>query len=94
MFILLALIVIFLVSRLAWFYVAFETSLIPITLIVLGWGYQPERLGAARALILYTIVASLPLLVIIFYLSAYGLREMGMPLISLPVTQSNLTRTE
>ncbi len=44
------------------FYILFETSLIPTLLLILGWGYQPERLQARIYLILYTVAASLPLL--------------------------------
>ncbi len=44
------------------FYILFETSLIPTLLLILGWGYQPERLQARIYLILYTVTASLPLL--------------------------------
>jgi NADH-ubiquinone oxidoreductase chain 4 len=32
-----------------------------------GWGYQPERLQAGIYLLLYTIFASLPLLISIFF---------------------------
>nr|AVW86186.1 NADH dehydrogenase subunit 4 [Eulepethus nanhaiensis] len=44
------------------FYIMFESSLIPTLLLILGWGYQPERLQAGMYLMLYTITASLPLL--------------------------------
>ena len=44
------------------FYLIFELSLLPIRILIMGWGYQPERLPAALAIILYTIIASLPLL--------------------------------
>nr|QNH94185.1 NADH dehydrogenase subunit 4 [Eochionelasmus coreana] len=50
------------------FYVFFEGSLIPIYLLIVGWGYQPERLQAGLYLLLYTIFASLPLLISIFYI--------------------------
>ena len=50
------------------FYVFFEGSLIPIYMLIMGWGYQPERLQAGVYLLLYTIFASLPLLVSLFYL--------------------------
>nr|AIY61680.1 NADH dehydrogenase subunit 4 [Serritermes serrifer] len=50
------------------FYVFFESSLIPTFILVLGWGYQPERVQAGIYLLLYTILASLPLLAGIFYL--------------------------
>lgn len=45
------------------FYVIFEASLIPIFLLVLGWGYQPERVSASYYLLFYTLTASLPLLI-------------------------------
>lgn len=48
-----------------WFYVFFEASLVPTLALILGWGYQPERLQAGIYIILYTITASLPLLVLI-----------------------------
>nr|YP_010263889.1 NADH dehydrogenase subunit 4 [Nodularia douglasiae]UIF91950.1 NADH dehydrogenase subunit 4 [Nodularia douglasiae] len=47
------------------FYIMFEFSLIPILLIILGWGYQPERLQAGKYMLLYTVSASLPLLILI-----------------------------
>nr|UDU84716.1 NADH dehydrogenase subunit 4 [Pyrgopsella youngi] len=51
------------------FYIFFEGSLIPIYLLIIGWGYQPERLQAGVYLLLYTIFASLPLLISIFFTS-------------------------
>nr|YP_009111457.1 NADH dehydrogenase subunit 4 [Asiotmethis jubatus]AHA42378.1 NADH dehydrogenase subunit 4 [Asiotmethis jubatus] len=48
------------------FYIFFEASLIPTLLLILGWGYQPERLQAGIYLIFYTMVASLPLLLVLF----------------------------
>nr|YP_010278737.1 NADH dehydrogenase subunit 4 [Apachyus feae]UKE80569.1 NADH dehydrogenase subunit 4 [Apachyus feae] len=45
------------------FYFFFEGSLIPTLLLILGWGYQPERVQAGVYLIFYTLVASMPLLV-------------------------------
>lgn len=49
------------------FYVFFESSLIPTLFLILGWGYQPERLQAGIYLLFYTLLASLPLLIAIFY---------------------------
>nr|YP_010142232.1 NADH dehydrogenase subunit 4 [Chthamalus malayensis]QQK92490.1 NADH dehydrogenase subunit 4 [Chthamalus malayensis] len=49
------------------FYIFFEGSLIPIYLLIVGWGYQPERLQAGIYLLLYTIFASLPLLISVIY---------------------------
>nr|YP_010937208.1 NADH dehydrogenase subunit 4 [Iassus lateralis]WIW75751.1 NADH dehydrogenase subunit 4 [Iassus lateralis]WKW94151.1 NADH dehydrogenase subunit 4 [Iassus lateralis]WLN32156.1 NADH dehydrogenase subunit 4 [Iassus lateralis] len=50
-------------------YFFFEFSLIPMILIVFGWGYQPERLISGFYLFFYTLFSSLPLLIFIFYLS-------------------------
>lgn len=50
------------------FYIFFEGSLIPTLLLILGWGYQPERLQARIYLILYTVTASLPLLISIIFI--------------------------
>jgi len=52
-------------SNLLIFYVFFEASLIPTLILILGWGYQPERLMAGRYMILYTVGASLPLLLVL-----------------------------
>nr|AMW67912.1 NADH dehydrogenase subunit 4 [Coniopteryx sp. YW-2016] len=49
----------------------FEMSLIPTLFLILGWGYQPERLEAGFYLLFYTLFASLPLLVSIFYYEFY-----------------------
>nr|WGT92170.1 NADH dehydrogenase subunit 4 [Furcatopanorpa longihypovalva] len=50
------------------FYLFFEGSLIPTLFLIIGWGYQPERLQAGVYLLFYTLLASLPLLVGVFYI--------------------------
>nr|YP_010988760.1 NADH dehydrogenase subunit 4 [Anaspides tasmaniae]WOR80909.1 NADH dehydrogenase subunit 4 [Anaspides tasmaniae]WOR81130.1 NADH dehydrogenase subunit 4 [Anaspides tasmaniae] len=45
------------------FYISFEASLIPTLMLILGWGYQPERVQAGMYMLFYTLFASLPLLV-------------------------------
>nr|AML26581.1 NADH dehydrogenase subunit 4 [Staphylinidae sp. BMNH 1274708] len=50
------------------FYLFFEASLIPTLLLILGWGYQPERIQASVYLLFYTLMGSLPMLVGIFYI--------------------------
>lgn len=50
------------------FYVFFEASLLPTLMLVILWGYQPERLQAGTYLILYTVGASLPLLISVLLL--------------------------
>nr|WMC21045.1 NADH dehydrogenase subunit 4 [Chtenopteryx sicula] len=53
----------FLCVNLIYFYIFFEISLIPTLMLIISWGYQPERLQAGMYMMLYTITASLPLLV-------------------------------
>lgn len=55
------------------FYFFFEWSLIPIFFIVIGWGYQIERIKSRFYLLIYTLFASLPLLIfIIILISLYS----------------------
>nr|WCQ78424.1 NADH dehydrogenase subunit 4 [Agrypninae sp. GTI-132] len=49
------------------FYLFFEISLIPTLILILGWGYQPERIQAGMYMFFYTLFASLPMMVAIFY---------------------------
>nr|YP_004857870.1 NADH dehydrogenase subunit 4 [Protantigius superans]ADN43201.1 NADH dehydrogenase subunit 4 [Protantigius superans] len=51
------------------FYLFFEGSLIPTLMLIIGWGYQPERMQAGMYLLFYTLFMSLPLLMSIFYLN-------------------------
>nr|YP_009499359.1 NADH dehydrogenase subunit 4 [Scutopus robustus]AWL21427.1 NADH dehydrogenase subunit 4 [Scutopus robustus] len=55
------------------FYVFFEAALVPTIYLILKWGYQPERLQASMYLMVYMILASLPLLVGIMLLRAVGI---------------------
>ena len=68
LFINLILVLCFKVQSLLGYYFFFECVLIPIYMLILGWGYQPERLVAATIIFFYTLFASLPLLVVILYL--------------------------
>lgn len=63
--ILISLILSFFASKIIIFYIFFEASLVPIFLLVVGWGYQPERLKAGLYILFYTLFGSLPLLVAI-----------------------------
>ena len=58
------------------FYVFFERSLIPTLILIMGWGYQPERIQAGVYILFYTLFASLPLLV-----SLMGLYRSGGSLV-------------
>uniref|UniRef100_UPI0030FE1C24 NADH dehydrogenase subunit 4 n=1 Tax=Neopanorpa quadristigma TaxID=2521360 RepID=UPI0030FE1C24 len=55
-------------TNLFMFYLFFESSLIPTLFLIIGWGYQPERIQAGVYLLFYTLLASLPLLVGIFFM--------------------------
>ncbi len=62
----------FMSRRFLTLYIRFEVRLVPILLIILGWGYQQERLLARSYLIIYTISLSLPLFFIVIYLLMVG----------------------
>lgn len=62
-FLLLFLVITFSACDYLLFYIRFERSLIPTLILILGWGYQPERLQAGVYMLFYTLFASLPLLV-------------------------------
>nr|YP_009485638.1 NADH dehydrogenase subunit 4 [Tapeinus singularis]AVZ00774.1 NADH dehydrogenase subunit 4 [Tapeinus singularis] len=70
LFLLFFLVMSFMTMNLFMFYLFFESSLIPTLFLIFGWGYQPERLSAGMYLLFYTLFASLPMLLSIFYLSA------------------------
>lgn len=63
----------FRVTNFMYFYLSFECRLIPVFLIILGWGYQPERIQAGFYLILYTLFGSFPL----FGLILIEIRQQG-----------------
>lgn len=53
----------FTVTSLISYYYYFESVLIPIFMLILGWGYQPERFSSGLFILFYTLLISLPLLV-------------------------------
>ena len=55
------------------FYFWFEGSLLPIFIIIIGWGYQPERIVAGFLIFFYTLFASLPLLMVIILLNTISI---------------------
>nr|YP_010385154.1 NADH dehydrogenase subunit 4 [Tritodynamia horvathi]UPM51608.1 NADH dehydrogenase subunit 4 [Tritodynamia horvathi] len=60
------------------FYISFEMSLIPTLILILGWGYQPERIQAGIYMLFYTLALSLPLLgsLLYIYMKDYSLTIM------------------
>jgi len=57
----------FLSSNILIFFASFEIAILPMLILVIGWGRQPERLIARRYLILYRLVGGLPFLLFIYY---------------------------
>nr|ALO76626.1 NADH deshydrogenase subunit 4 [Lema sp. LEM01] len=54
------------------FYIFFELSLIPTLMLIIGWGYQPERIEAGLYLLFYTLLMSLPMMIGIFNFYLYN----------------------
>nr|YP_009470467.1 NADH dehydrogenase subunit 4 [Rhadinosa nigrocyanea]AVF96882.1 NADH dehydrogenase subunit 4 [Rhadinosa nigrocyanea] len=63
-----SLLIIFSSLNLFIFYLFFEISLIPLMMLILGWGYQPERLMAGMYMMFYTLIFSLPMMIGIFFI--------------------------
>nr|CVK87303.1 NADH dehydrogenase subunit 4 [Haementeria officinalis] len=59
-------------SNILFFYLWFEASLIPTAILIIKWGYQPERLQASIYLIIYTVLASLPMLLCLLMIMHYS----------------------
>nr|WHL46547.1 NADH dehydrogenase subunit 4 [Chionarctia nivea] len=68
-FLLIMLFLTFSVMNMFMFYLFFEGSLIPTLMLIIGWGYQPERIKAGMYLLFYTLFVSLPLLMGIMYMN-------------------------
>nr|YP_009500748.1 NADH dehydrogenase subunit 4 [Paracarsidara gigantea]AWU49007.1 NADH dehydrogenase subunit 4 [Paracarsidara gigantea] len=69
MLVLMSLEITFMSYKMIFFYIGFEMSVIPVLIIILGWGYQPDRIEAGMYMLLYTVFFSLPLLLGIFYMN-------------------------
>lgn len=50
------------------FYIFFESRLIPIIIIIIGWGIQIDKIQARIYIIFYTLFGSLPLIIILIYI--------------------------
>nr|AML26361.1 NADH dehydrogenase subunit 4 [Erotylidae sp. BMNH 1274391] len=61
------------------FYLFFEVSLIPTLILIIGWGYQLERIEAGMYLLFYTLMFSLPMMIsIFFYYKTFNTMELMM----------------
>nr|QEJ81446.1 NADH dehydrogenase subunit 4 [Stenocladius sp. FM17] len=54
------------------FYIFFELSLILTLILILGWGYQPERIQAGFYIFMYTMFGSLPMIMSLLYIYMYS----------------------
>nr|YP_009695356.1 NADH dehydrogenase subunit 4 [Diaphanes nubilus]QEJ81534.1 NADH dehydrogenase subunit 4 [Diaphanes nubilus] len=50
------------------FYIFFEFSLIPTLFLILGWGYQPERIQAGIYMFIYTLLGAMPMMISLLYM--------------------------
>ena len=55
-------------------FILFELSIIPIFIIILGWGYQPEKIKAAYSLFFFTAVTASPIVGVLTHLLSGGSR--------------------
>ena len=55
-------------------FIIFEMSIIPIYIVILGWGYQPEKIKAAYALFFFTAVTASPIVTTLTYFYTGGRR--------------------
>lgn len=62
------LVISFISNNLLFFFFFFESTLVPTLFIIIGWGYKIERLKSGIYLFFYTLLGSLPMLTIIFFL--------------------------
>nr|DAZ91232.1 TPA_asm: ND4 [Gammarus fossarum] len=74
----------FYVSDFMMFYISYESCLVPIFFLILGWGYQPERAQAGIYMLFYTLFGSLPLFFFIIMGTGVGCTYMHSMLLFWP----------
>nr|APC60632.1 NADH dehydrogenase subunit 4 [Phyllomys lundi] len=63
-----SLILTFSATEMVFFYILFETTLIPTLIIITRWGNQSERMKAGLYFLFYTLIGSLPLLIALIFM--------------------------
>nr|AHX97818.1 NADH dehydrogenase subunit 4 [Paroligoneurus sp. QL-2014] len=53
------------------FYIFFEVSLIPMMLLIMGWGMQIDRIQASLYMLFYTLFGSLPFIIMMIFMINY-----------------------
>nr|AZL93278.1 NADH dehydrogenase subunit 4 [Helorus sp. ZJUH_2016017] len=76
--------------NLMFFFIFFESSMILMMLMIVGWGYQIERIQASFYMILYTLVSSLPMLMVLLNLYNYNFYSLSFFLILNKMIYMNL----
>lgn len=66
------LIVVFLLGSFIVFYLFFELVVVPIFIMIIGWGYRYNRAQSSLYIFLYTFFSSLPLLIVLMYFNLKG----------------------
>ena len=64
-FLIFAILLVFIVKSVMGFYIFFEITLLPIIIIIIKWGYQPERIYSSIYIIMYIVIGSFPLLIFV-----------------------------
>lgn len=57
----------FLIKHIILFYIFFEIAILPIIILIIEWGYPPERISATIYIISFTIIRRWPFLIICMY---------------------------
>lgn len=66
---------VFISSKMFMFFMFFELTLFPTFFIIYLWGVQPERIKASFYFFLYTLLGSLPFLVVLFFIKFYKFKK-------------------
>jgi len=74
------------------FYILIEASLIPTILLIILWGNQPERKTARFYIIIYTVTASLPILIKILKLITINYHHLFSPTLTTGVKRAFVRR--
>nr|AHX97872.1 NADH dehydrogenase subunit 4 [Proterops sp. QL-2014] len=72
LFLILFMVLYFMSMNLIFFYIFFESSLIPMFMLIMGWGMQIDRIQASMFMLLYTIFSSLPMLLLFIYIYLFN----------------------
>jgi len=85
---------VFLSMDLLSFYLFFEAVLLPLVLLINGWGNRSEALNASRKFLLYTLVGSVPMVLGLIGLALNSATPERASTVSLPVLSSIARETQ